>query len=297
LITVSKRRFLVRRFISTLILGLLLFAAPAPLLAGTLLDEQFDGTALDPSKWTIVWWPAGGVSVGGGVLTLVGDPDYARVITIDRFVPPPGGAVTATARIYVGYGSYQKFGFNPNPTEQPAPGIGLYFDTLETPNTITAQIWRVPGGRTTHQIPLPWGAWYELAIRWTPTDVTYFVDGVSRAQMPAVWSGTLPLGIWNDRGSTMQTDRVRVEISVADFDLDGVNDDLDQCPASILTATVQIDACDSGAPNPLDETGCTLADRIALCRTAARNHGGFVSCVVHLTTEPGIRRCAAHAEP
>lgn len=70
-----------------------------------------------------------------------------------------------------------------------------------------------------------------------------------------------------------------------DSDDDGVPDDEDACPDSILTATIVIDGCDSGVANLLFEDGCTMADMIAECADGAANHGQFVSCVAHLTND------------
>jgi len=70
-----------------------------------------------------------------------------------------------------------------------------------------------------------------------------------------------------------------------DADLDGVVDSLDQCAASNLAPTVAIGTCNSGVPNTLFTTGCTISDLIASCAAGAGNHGGFVSCVSHLTND------------
>jgi len=70
-----------------------------------------------------------------------------------------------------------------------------------------------------------------------------------------------------------------------DADLDGVVDSLDQCPGSDLRATVNIGSCNSGVPNTLFTTGCTISDLIRGCSVGARNHGAFASCVSHLTND------------
>ncbi len=75
------------------------------------------------------------------------------------------------------------------------------------------------------------------------------------------------------------------EIVVQDSDSDGIPDDEDACPESVLTATIIIDGCDSGVGNLLFEDGCTMADLIAECAEGAVNHGQFVSCVALLTIE------------
>lgn len=77
--------------------------------------------------------------------------------------------------------------------------------------------------------------------------------------------------------------------------------------AVILSGTVVIDGCNSGVTNTLLTSGGTISDLIAECTKGARNHGQFVSCVVHATDElketgtisgqqkSAIQNCAAHA--
>jgi hypothetical protein len=93
-----------------------------------------------------------------------------------------------------------------------------------------------------------------------------------------------------------------------DNDVDGIADGPDQCDSSILAPTVVIDGCDSGVPNFLLTTGCTVSDEIAKCAASAGNHGGFVSCVSHFTNalkkagiitgaqKGAIQSCAAGAD-
>jgi PA domain len=65
-----------------------------------------------------------------------------------------------------------------------------------------------------------------------------------------------------------------------DADLDGVaNDGSDQCPDSIQDATVIIDGCDSGVPNPVLTSGCSITDLVMNCAAGASNHGQFMKCV------------------
>jgi hypothetical protein len=70
-----------------------------------------------------------------------------------------------------------------------------------------------------------------------------------------------------------------------DADLDGVLDDQDQCAASILTSTVVIDQCDSGTPNILYNTGCTIADLVRNCQPSgfSSETKDFRECVKDLT--------------
>jgi hypothetical protein len=95
-----------------------------------------------------------------------------------------------------------------------------------------------------------------------------------------------------------------------DADLDGLADGVDACPSSDFRPTVVVGACDSGVPNPWNaSTGCTRADDVLACAVGARNHGGFVSCVAHLTNslkksgaisgaqKGAIQSCAAGFHP
>jgi len=75
----------------------------------------------------------------------------------------------------------------------------------------------------------------------------------------------------------------------ADADLDGIADEVDCSPNSDRRPTVIIDGCDTGVPNTFfssgPNAGCTISDLIRRCAANAGNHGGFVSCVSHLTNE------------
>lgn len=66
---------------------------------------------------------------------------------------------------------------------------------------------------------------------------------------------------------------------ITDTDGDGINDDVDFCPASDLSDTVVVGTNDSGVTNHLDASGCTITDEINACRVEGQNHGQFVSCV------------------
>jgi hypothetical protein len=95
---------------------------------------------------------------------------------------------------------------------------------------------------------------------------------------------------------------------LADDDGDGVANGVDACQPSDLAATVIIDTCDSGVTNQLFSTGCTIADLVAACAVAPKNHGQYISCVSrvlnglkknHVITgrEKGaIQRCAAGSD-
>jgi hypothetical protein len=68
----------------------------------------------------------------------------------------------------------------------------------------------------------------------------------------------------------------------ADADVDGLADNLDQCPASDRRPTVIIDGDNTAVANVMFTSGCTIADLVLAEAAGARNHGGFVSGVAHL---------------
>jgi hypothetical protein len=70
-----------------------------------------------------------------------------------------------------------------------------------------------------------------------------------------------------------------------DADLDGVADGDDCEPNSDFTPTVIIDGCDSGVPNVLFTTGCTISDLIAHIADSSSNHGQFVAQVNQLLNQ------------
>jgi hypothetical protein len=70
-----------------------------------------------------------------------------------------------------------------------------------------------------------------------------------------------------------------------DADLDGLADNFDCEPNSDVSATLVIDGCNSGVPNFMFTSGCTLSDLIAHIGATAKNHGQLVSGVSQLTND------------
>jgi hypothetical protein len=70
-----------------------------------------------------------------------------------------------------------------------------------------------------------------------------------------------------------------------DADGDLVNDEVDCDSSSDLRPTIVIGGIDTGVANTFFTNGCTSADLIAGLEAGARNHGGFVSGVAHLTNQ------------
>ncbi len=97
------------------------------------------------------------------------------------------------------------------------------------------------------------------------------------------------------------------DVCDTDIDGDGKPNGSDSCPASNLMSTVVVGYCNSGVPNSLLSSGCTVSDQTGACAANATNHGGFVSCVAQLlqtlknagvitgAQKGAIQSCAAQA--
>lgn len=98
------------------------------------------------------------------------------------------------------------------------------------------------------------------------------------------------------------------DVCDGDIDGDGKPNENDNCPQSDRTTSVIVGSCNSGVPNLLLVTGCTISDQIEICALGATNHGGFVSCVSQLLNtlknqgvitgqqKGAIQSCAAQAD-
>jgi len=70
-----------------------------------------------------------------------------------------------------------------------------------------------------------------------------------------------------------------------DADSDGFADDEDCNPNSDTAATIVIGGINTGVPNQLFATGCTMSDLLSDLAEGAGNHGAYVSAVAHLTNQ------------
>ena len=70
-----------------------------------------------------------------------------------------------------------------------------------------------------------------------------------------------------------------------DADGDGIADDEDCNQNSDTAPTIIIGGIDTGVPNMLFPTGCTMSDLLTLLKDPARNHGDYISAVAHLTNQ------------
>lgn len=205
-------------FLAAALTGLFLFMqAPAAICAEPLLYDDFEDGVLDTSLWNVSTG-SGAIEEADGLLTSQGEPNHKRIDSFTAFAPAED-PVFASARIKLD-GDYQKFGFRVNPG---ASESGLYFDTLEGENrdTVYALIREVSAGgeviaTLTVPVALTWGEFHVLTVEWSPTEVAFHVDGAEKARMQKSFSSPLPVGIWNDRQTTMQTDWVKVESTTPD---------------------------------------------------------------------------------
>jgi len=192
-----------------------------------LFFDDFNGTTLDTSLWSVFvdahgqyHWPY----VAGGLLHSQGY--HTRIDSITAFAAPETGqSVMARASIRLS-GEIQKFGFAPNPNERIGPITGYYFDTLDPlhpspgrEDHVRALAWFQPAsGDPVNlldvEIYVTWYEFHEFAVERTPSEVIYSIDGQEVARVADEFAGALPVGVWNDRWSFMQTDWVEVMYSV-----------------------------------------------------------------------------------
>ena len=189
-----------------------------------LFFDDFTGTALDTSLWSVFVDIHGQYHkpyVADGFLHSQGY--HTRIDSIPTFAPM-GQGVIARARIRLA-GEVHKFGFAPNPNERTGPINGYYFDTnhLNTSpfgreHYVQAVAWSQPAYGPFDillyvEIPVTWYEFHEFAIERTPSEVIYSIDGQEVARIADAFEGALPVGVWNDRWSLMQTDWVEVSRS------------------------------------------------------------------------------------
>lgn len=176
-----------------------------------------DFNAFDSAKWNIV------ANWGGTIETIsIEDEEYLRLIggnkkdvnSWDTF-----SQSTASAYMKIG-GDYQKFGFNVN------DGNGypsFYFDSYEpgadSPGGVNT-IHVIVFGETydnqdrlfREKFEVTWDEYHKFDVSWGTDLIQFFIDDELKASFNYSYSSsTLPIGIWNDRGSEMLVDWVSVE--------------------------------------------------------------------------------------
>jgi hypothetical protein len=194
-------------------------AARAATSPNALFSDDFNGAGPpDASRWTYVGDTSIGITLGGGYLNIGGfDDSHKRINSIPTFSPSQGGGIRARALIRL-TGDFQKFGFSPDPSDSRG---GFFFDTFDDryPNQVNyvrVIAWSgiSDGGSQADlidtAIPATWGTFHDFAINWTTSKVVFLIDNQEVAHVDHAFTQAVPIGIWNDRDSTMLTDEVEV---------------------------------------------------------------------------------------
>ncbi len=82
--------------------------------------------------------------------------------------------------------------------------------------------------------------------------------------------------------------RINFEADVVDTDGDGIPDEFDHCLNSDMRLKVDVNGSETGVTsvdNTVGDDGCTVQDHVNDCAAAAKNHGGYVSCITNLANE------------
>jgi len=170
------------------------------------LQDDFSGSELDRTKWTVLEGEAG-ISVEEGQLVLAGlTPPYGhKDVDSTLTFAPDGQPLTAKAKIQF-TGDYQKFGFGANAAGE-LPAVGIGFDTMDRSNPAV-------GGPVRYvlnvETPVSWYAFHEFKITWTSSTISFKIDGEPLTQLRYPVTRSLPVGLWNDRAQRMQVDWVKV---------------------------------------------------------------------------------------
>lgn len=215
------------------VLTLLISASTNAAIPAELFRDDFTDPPLDTSLWSVVVdgngqshapYVADGLLHSQGYHTRIDTTSFSTFEPVDQIV-------TARARIRLA-GEYNKFGFAVNPGGRPDPITGYYFDTLDVEvleDHVRALASSNQGSGSmsellNDEISVTWNEFHEFAIDRTPSQVIFSIDGQVVTYVADAFADPLPVGVWNDRGSLMQTDWVDV-ISVplmpGDVNFDG----------------------------------------------------------------------------
>ena len=188
-----------------------------------LFFDEFNGTALDTSLWSVFVDENGDYHepyVAGGLLHSQGY--HTRIDSIPTFAAPETGqSVLARARIRLG-GDYHEFGFGVGASERGGPSTDYYFDTynrfdesMGREDYVHAVSWFQPASGSPVnlldvEIPVTWYEFHDFAVERTPSEVIYSIDGHEVARVADTFPGALPVCVWNARWGLMQADWVEV---------------------------------------------------------------------------------------
>jgi len=224
-----------------------------------------------------------------------------------HYVPGGSNAIASWETIFTGVERFDPNIYGAGSAQDGLFCIDLNTDTFTAAGGIQQTVATAPGG--TYVLSFYGGTWLDRG-RIGVANIEVFIDGtaypfkVVNPTSTIVWT-PLTLSFTAMTGSTTiafrnfdppdETFSLIDSVSLegppppppipVDHDLDGVADVVDQCPDSDPSATIVIDGCDTGVPNPVSEDGCKGSDAFAECAASARNHGDFVSCVAYVTNQ------------
>ena len=203
-----------------LMTGVILFITGLCVNAQDYLYDDFNGSSLNSSIWTILSGNSC-VSVGGSNLTFSGYPcfpndssfEHKYIQSLKTFTPGNSG-VQASAKVYLS-GDYQGFGFFT--FTNPTPEINIYFDTYDhalvnNNNQVRAIVYSyLTNSEIFNQsLPATWGSYHELSINWSQSDIKFIVDGSASTSFQYSSTNLSPISIYNMRYPRMQVDWVKV---------------------------------------------------------------------------------------
>ncbi|WP_188781356.1 glycoside hydrolase family 16 protein [Marmoricola endophyticus] len=200
--------------------------------AGPAYSDDFDGTALDTSRWEAYDGPGNAgaglrrpeqISVSGGVLTLTGTPEGTTAGMSDRTAHRYGRWET---RMRVPAGGDARYHpvllLWPTEIAWPTGGEIDYAETTATSPDVSAFLHYGAGNQQTYEMSiLDLSQWHTYAVDWTPSGVTASVDGVpffsdatASHQPPgpmhqSIQLDWLPSGSSATRATTLQVDWYR----------------------------------------------------------------------------------------
>jgi hypothetical protein len=160
-------------------------------------------------------------------------------------------------------------------------GFGSVFTDVEIAGSTTIEYFDAQGQSLgTFQVPV--GPNAGLSFLGVSFDAGEQVSSVR------ITSGNTILGAANNDGAgadvVVMDDFIYGE-PFQDLDNDNVPDSLDQCLSSDLRAKVDVNGLEPGVTtidNTVDANGCSIQDLVNNCADSPKNHGKYVSCIVHL---------------
>ncbi len=191
--------------------------AEAPAKGRLLLDENFNGTSLDTSRWSpCYWWSSDGctnagnnelewyvpeqVKVADGTLSLVAQPKTVTGLDGKQFDYVSGlisglspdrtlfsfqyGYVESRVWVPKGQGLWPALWMLPT-TRKSLPEIDIFETVGEKPRVVDMTTHWLENGKSKQDgvklgVPDFTSGWHTIGLEWKPSSLTWYVDGVAR---------------------------------------------------------------------------------------------------------------------